>query len=299
MHQQMTQHGTAAFQPLRPGEILRAALEFYRRRWRTLLAIAAVSAVPLTVALNLHEQCHPGGSCQLLVFSQVLLVTPSSWPAGAAAGVLLVVVGQVVVSLVAGTILSAVATELAGAAPSFGQSFRFGFARFGSLLLVSTLLCLAIVAGFIPLVLPGIYIGVRLAASIPALVVEGRRGSQALSRSWSLVSGQWWHTFGTIVLAWLLLGIVSTVIRGIVHIVTAPVVAGGWVVQALPVAVATMLLLPYAAAVLVLLYLDLRARKEPLGRPMFGGPAFPQAAAMRQIQATGVIPRRRPPLRHQ
>jgi hypothetical protein len=265
MDQQMTDHGSAAaFQPLRPGEILGTSFDLYRRRWRTLLAIAAVSAVPLAATLSLKEQCHRGGSCQLLVFSRVLLVSPSSWPAGAASGVLLVIIGQSAVSLVAGTILSAVATELAGAAASFRQSFRFGLARFGSLLLVSTLVCLAMLAGFIVLVIPGIFIGVQLAVSLPVLVVEGRRGSQALSRSWSLVSGQWWHSFGTIVLAWLLLGIVSTVIRGIVHAITVRLGTAGWVVQALPVAVATMLLLPYGAAVMVQLYIDLRARKETL-----------------------------------
>jgi hypothetical protein len=32
-------------------------------------------------------------------------------------------------------------------------------------------------------VIPGIYIGVRLAVSIEALVVEGRRGTQAMGRS--------------------------------------------------------------------------------------------------------------------
>jgi hypothetical protein len=264
MNQQMTHHGTAALQPLRPGEILSAALAVYRRSWWTLLAIAAVSAVPLAAILNLKEQCHRGGSCQLTIFDQVVLVMPSSWWAATAPGVLLVIVGQLVVSLFAGPILRAAATELAGAPPSFRQSFGYGFARFGSLLLVSTLVCLAMLAGFIVLVIPGIFIGVQLAVSLPVLVVEGRRGSQALSRSWSLVSGQWWHSFGTIVLAWLLLGIGSTVIRGIVHTVTAGLDAAGWVVHALPVAVATMLLLPYGAAVLVLLYIDLRARKETL-----------------------------------
>ena len=61
-------------------------------------------------------------------------------------------------------------------------------------------------AGCLLLVIPGIYVGVQLAASIPALVVEGRRGRSALARSWRLVEGQWWHAFGTIVLAWLVLG---------------------------------------------------------------------------------------------
>jgi fluoroquinolone transport system permease protein len=134
MNQQRAHHGTAAFQPLRPGEILSAALAVYRRSWRTLLAIAAVSAVPLAATLNLKVQCHRGGSYQLTSFDQVVLVTPSSWWGATAAGVLLVIVGQLVVSLVAGPILSATATGLAGTAPSVGRSFRFGFARFGSLL---------------------------------------------------------------------------------------------------------------------------------------------------------------------
>lgn len=33
-------------------------------------------------------------------------------------------------------------------------------------------------------IIPGIYIGVRLAVSIQALVVEGKRGTEAMSRSW-------------------------------------------------------------------------------------------------------------------
>ncbi len=39
----------------------------------------------------------------------------------------------------------------------------------------------------IVLVIPGIYIGVRLAVSTQALVVEGRQGTEAVRRSWDLV----------------------------------------------------------------------------------------------------------------
>jgi hypothetical protein len=48
-------------------------------------------------------------------------------------------------------------------------------------LLVSVLVGLATVAGLILVVIPGIYVGVRLAVSIEALVVEGRRGTQAMA----------------------------------------------------------------------------------------------------------------------
>ena len=92
-----------------------------------------------------------------------------------------------------------------------------------------------------------------MAVSIEALVVEGRRGTQAMGRSWGLVGGHWWHAFGTLVVAALLTGIVNAVI-------TAPFGTTGWFVQGVAAAVATVVTLPYG----VLLYLDLRARKERL-----------------------------------
>jgi hypothetical protein len=94
---------------------------------------------------------------------------------------------------------------------------------------------------------------VRLVVSIEALVVEGRRGTQAMGRSWELVGGHWWHAFGTLVVAWLVIGVVNSVI-------TLPFSDAGWFVQGLVAAVATVVTLPYG----VLLYLDLRARKEAL-----------------------------------
>jgi hypothetical protein len=105
--------------------------------------------------------------------------------------------------------------------------------------------------------IPGIYIGVRLVVSIEALVVEDRRGTEAMGRSWGLVGGHWWHAFGTLLVAWLLIGVVNAVI-------TAPFDATNWSGRGVAAAVATVVTLPYGVLVGVLLYLDLRARKERL-----------------------------------
>jgi hypothetical protein len=150
-----------------------------------------------------------------------------------------------------------VAAEVAGEDPSLEQSYRFGFHRLGSVLLVSVLVGLATVGGLILFVIPGIYIGVRLAVSIEALVVEGRRGTKAMGRSWELVGGHWWHAFGTLLVAWLVIGVINAVI-------TLPFSDTSWFVQGLVAAVATVVTLPYGVLVGVLLYLDLRARKESL-----------------------------------
>jgi hypothetical protein len=45
---------------------------------------------------------------------------------------------------------------------------------------------LAVAAGLVLLVLPGLYIGLMLSFVIPVMAAEGRRGSEALGRSWQL-----------------------------------------------------------------------------------------------------------------
>ena len=78
-----------------------------------------------------------------------------------------------------------------------------------------------------------------------------------MGRSWELVGGHWWHAFGALVVAGLLTGVVNAVI-------TSPFGNTSWLVQAVAAAVATVITMPYGVLVGVLLYLDLRARKENL-----------------------------------
>ena len=94
------------------------------------------------------------------------------------AGLVSALAGLVMFLVLTGAITRAVAAEVAGEDPGLEQSYRFGFHRIWSVLLVSVLVGLATVAGLILLVIPGIYIGVRLCVSIEALVVEGRRGTR-------------------------------------------------------------------------------------------------------------------------
>jgi hypothetical protein len=125
-------------------------------------------------------------------------ISTATWAVGAAwlvAGL----AGLLMYLVLTGAITRAVAAEVAGEDPNVEQSYRFGFHRLGAVLLVSVLVGLATIAGLILFIIPGIYIGVRLAVSVEALVVEGRRGTQAIGRSWELVgatggtpSAPWW-----------------------------------------------------------------------------------------------------------
>ena len=285
MTEAIGQPGEAALpRPMGIGEILSTAFQLYRRHWQTLLAIAAVVVVPLTLLQHLLGDLERTQR-ETTSYGGVVSVTPT-W-LGAIAGLLAGLAGILMSLVLTGATTRAVAAEVAGEDPSVEQSYRFGFHRLGSVLLVSVLVGLATIGGLIlvtagvflanailrsrdldmtsapvgPVILlfiiPGIYLGVRLAVSIQALVVEGRRGTEAMGRSWGLVGGHWWHAFGALLVAFLLTGIVNAVI-------TTPFGATNWFVQAVAAAVATVVTLPYGVLVGVLLYLDLRARKERL-----------------------------------
>ena len=254
MSEAIGQPGQAALpRPLRIGEILSTAFRLYQRHWRTLLAIAAVVVVPLTLVQYLFGDLV---RTQGETTRNGVVVETATWSVGIA-GLLAALAGILMYLILTGAITRAVAAEVAGEDPSVEQSYRFGFIRLGSVLPVSVLVGLAIIGGLILLVIPGIYIGVRLCVSIEALVVEGRRGTQAMGRSWGLVGGHWWHAFFTLLVAALLTGVVNAVI-------TAPFSATNWFAQGVAAAVATVVTLPYGVLVGVLLYLDLRARKERL-----------------------------------
>jgi hypothetical protein len=247
------QPGQAALpRPLGIGEILSTAWRLYQRHWRTLVAIAAVVVVPLTLLQYLlGDWVRSRG--EVTSYQQISTAT---WAVGAA-GLVAGLAGLLMYLVLTGAITRAVAAEVASQDPSLEQSYRFGFHRLGSVLLVSILVGLATIAGFILFIIPGIWIGVRLAVSVEALVVEGRRGTQAMGRSWELVGGHWWHAFGALVVAGLLTGVVNAII-------TTPFNNTSWFVQAIAAAIATVITLPYGVLVGVLLYLDLRARKEQL-----------------------------------
>jgi hypothetical protein len=244
--------GIAALPPRGIREILSAAFQLYRRSWRTLVAIAAVVVVPLTVLQYLIGHWVRTHGQQL----QDQVVSTPFW-AVASASLLAALVGLLLYQVLTGAITRTIATEVTGQDLGLEQSYRFGFARLGPILVVSILVGLATLIGLIVFIIPGIYIGVRLAVSIQALVIEGRRGTDAMRRSWDLVGGHWWHAAFALLVAALLTGVVNAVI-------TAPFSAGAWFIQAVAAAIATTVTLPYGALVGVLLYLDLRARKERL-----------------------------------
>ena len=242
------------FQPLRPTGILGAAFRLYRRRWRTLLAIVALAA-PLAVSFpSTRALPGPGGEYQVVVHHRVV-ATAGSW-ADTAVVILAMLAAALVFAVVAGAVTRAAVAAADGQDHGVRRSYRFAVARVWPLLAVLVSTWLLTMLGLVLFVIPGIIVGVLLAVSVPALVAEDVRARGALLRSWSLVGGRWWHTFGTLLLTWVLLGLT-------VSLADRAAAPGGWLAETVAQALAVTLVTPFAALVGVLLYLDLRARQEP------------------------------------
>jgi hypothetical protein len=242
------------------GEILSAAFQIYKDNASGLIMIVAIVVVPLSLlsAALVHFVAGTTTTKTVSTFGgqSVTVTEPRSVGLVIGGAVIAAVIGVIISAVLQAATVRAAAQGTIGDAVDVEASYRYGFHHIGSVILVGLLYGLTVGLGFILLIIPGIIFLVFFSVSIPALVIENRRGTEAMSRSWNLVSGNFWHAFGTIVVAALIAGLVSGLLSSI----------GGsnWIVRWIFNAIAQIVTVPFSALVSVLLYLDLRSRKEAL-----------------------------------
>jgi hypothetical protein len=187
-----------------------------------------------------------------------------------------------VVSLIAGMLFTAMVVELVADVQdgrrdsSPGQLLRAATPVLGQLILVSLVAGVAIVIGFVLLVVPGLILITIWSVFVPVIVLEHLPGLASLRRSRELVRGNGWQVFGVLFVLFVCVGLVSV---GIEVAADSAGAAVGIVVRVI-VGVLTAPLSALAAAVM---YFDLRgahagATDQPdLSGPFQSGP-FPPAA---------------------
>ncbi|GAA4288956.1 glycerophosphoryl diester phosphodiesterase membrane domain-containing protein [Georgenia daeguensis] len=162
-------------------------------------------------------------------------------------GWVVVVVGLAVVAALLGS----------GAVAAFGESAP---------VLVALVIFVLVVAALVGMS----FFAVRLTLSAPALMLERTGVIQSLRRSWSLTRGHFWRIFGSLALALIIISVISYALMipvtvGMAFIgdeMTALVVT--LVVSTVLQVLLSALTTPFLAAVLALVYIDVRMRKEGL-----------------------------------
>lgn len=102
----------------------------------------------------------------------------------------------VVQPLASGASTKLIADRYLGNGGTVGSSFKYVLRILLPLLGALLLATLAITGGFILLIIPGIFLTIRLSLISQACVVEGRGGVTALKRSMELTKDSFWKFFG-------------------------------------------------------------------------------------------------------
>jgi hypothetical protein len=252
-----TPPGPGAMRPRTFGEIFSAAFDIYKANASKLFIVVAVVVVPLSlIGAVLVESLASSETHTEEVFGTTVTVTDQSFAAVVVGSLIGALVVLIISAVLQAAMVRAAALATIGDPIDIEASYRWGFKRVGSVILVGLMVGIVIAVGFLLLIVPGVIFLTMLAVSIPALVIENRRGTEAMKRSWELVSSNFWHVLGVIFVAYIIVAVVSSIIGAI----------GGdaWFLSWIFSAIAQIVTVPFYALVSVLLYLDLRARKEAL-----------------------------------
>jgi len=230
-------------EPMTAGEVLATAMRIYWGRFGLLVRLAAGFVLPVEI------------------LSVVLVGQSTSSRSSLISELALVAASQ----LATAACLQAVSAEYLGQDTTWRSAMEFVWHRSGPVLALALVEMVLIGLGLIVFVVPGIYLLVALLVATPALLVERLDPIAALQRSRVLTLGAWFRTAGTYLLASLFVALVALVpalviIKGAggtgVSVDPHPFLAQ--LASVLTPVIAT----PFMATIVVLIYYDLRVRKE-------------------------------------
>jgi hypothetical protein len=254
--------------PLGLGEILDDIFRVYRRHFGLLCGIALLLSVP-TYLLQLFS-----GTADQVGFATTLIgdiarpaalaaQTPPGPPNYALVGLSYLVIIAVVPFTMGAVTWAAIALAL-GQPVSVRSALQAILRRYWGLLGLAVLyVLLTPLALCLPVF---IWLVVRWALAVPAMLAEGIGPVRGLDRSWTLTSGSWWRLFGILLIAYLLTSAVQYALSVLAFPIAllvpfVPQVVRGAIVLTISTA-AQVAVLPIIYLALVLLYFDLRIRRE-------------------------------------
>jgi hypothetical protein len=276
--------------PLSLGEILDRSFSLYRENFWLFVGIVAIPHL-FTLAfqmLQLAVEKTPASVQSLSRLSSGLTIT-------GVIGVLIGVVVWIVVALYShGATVYAVSDLYLGRGATIVDSFKRMRGHAANLFVVGLLQGLAVFAGLVLLIIPGIYVACRLSVSVPSALLEDLGPSEALSRSFALTQDKALRPFAIFCLYLLIVfGISSLLQTPFVILIALAARSGNAAMVTVWAAFSqvagffvTVLVTPVITIALAVFYYDLRVRREGFDLQMMMN-TVPLASA---AAATGLPP---------
>jgi Membrane domain of glycerophosphoryl diester phosphodiesterase len=290
------QPGGIPLRPLGVGDILNGAVTALRRNPGATVGLAAIvfaiAGVISTTATLIVTRHGPGTQGSMLGWSVGISALPS-------------LIAQVILT---GILTAVIGRGMLGERAGIGQAWQLVKGRLPAVLGVTLLTGLILVAmwipwavilaaliaahlpalaaifgilGFLATAVLAIAAWIRLSLAAPVVVLERRQPRAALRRSWQLVRRSTWRLLGIYLLT-VLVVIVAQVILEVPFEIARFLVSGGFtgsgpaagvIIGAVGGIVVGAITRPLLAGVTVLIYVDLRMRREGLDLIVRGAPA--------------------------
>ena len=135
-------------------------------------------------------------------------------------------------------------------------AFTQALGNISNLAFGSLLTALSVTAGFLGLIIPGIYLAIQLSFVLYAITIEGDSDINGMKRSWALVKGRWWLVFRSVILPQLFILIPMVAVEVITCITLGE---NATTVASILGAVIGLLITPILSLYFVKVYLRLRA----------------------------------------
>lgn len=235
---------------LRPrdiGGLFGDAFTAYVRNFGAFLAIGTAVVVPVELIVSGiglgelsggYDPTNTGATTAVLIAQSYLLIGP----------------------LMTAMVIHALLAVADGRRPNVRLAITSGLEAFRPIFLAVLIAAVGVAAGFLLLILPGIWLLVRWYFVPQAVVVDGRRSVTALERSAELVRGSWWRVFGLVIFATLATDIPGTLIQLPFNAWASS--ADSSAIALVGAIVASAIAAPFEALMLTLLYFDLLARRS-------------------------------------
>lgn len=257
-----------ALRPRRVGEILDAAIKLYLGNARVLMGSAAAIVVPVQLlsGIILMSAYSDGNDISSGFAGIGHAITPAEAHARLGASAINTVTQWVAGAFVLAACVKALSDAYLGEMPTASGSLRFGLRRLLPLLGLEIVYFIGQVLGFIALIVTGIWLYAMWSVRVPACVIERTGPFRSLSRSYGLVKGRWWPVAGVLIVSYLMVLVIGGLISaGLIAAAISnshPSVQFAVTISVLSGIISGVLLQPFSAAVVTVLYYDLRIRKE-------------------------------------
>ena len=238
----------------RVGNALNRAVQlFFSAHFPKFCAISAIAFAPLlitSIASGLPPNAADAADLERLEIFQAQLVHYGIWQG--VGGLLLVLLSPIATAMS----LYGAYQAMRGQPFTIGESFRAGWARFGSVLGATFMAGIITLFFLLLLFVPGIMAVCAMYVALPACVVERLGPIKCLRRSRELTKGVRWRIFGLILVVTLVGGTMGGMAGGAVAASKSQVAAG------IVSFIANVISNAFAAVLSAVAYRDLRVAKE-------------------------------------